>query len=225
MLTVGAAFGSVVEGAVGVTQTGSGAKGGSFDEITLDYSFKLFPTATDADPRNRRGSFSNVITDFTGSFEEDINNRFTFNSPLKISEPLTLNLNTVLFDRRIEYILSGDDLENKGITELALIIDEESSDFPPLFSNIDSLDSSRERRQAVNSLEYIINEQLLELVNTIRVSGPSFSNPDVIVSVPSNASDTEAEIITIPEVNSSNSLLVLGALGVGLGVKRRFQMK
>ncbi|MGL5083779.1 MAG: hypothetical protein ACRC8A_20040 [Microcoleaceae cyanobacterium] len=242
VLAVGAVIGSVVEGAAGVTQTGTQPKGRSVNSTTLDYSFTLFPTTEDRDSDNTRGFFPNVITDFTGGFD-DFDNLFTFDlieivesdfvDPSKISvksdgsletyelidEPLNLNLRANLqeSDDRIEYILRGDQLRQRGINGLALIIDGFSNPF---------LDTLEERELAVNDLDYIINYGLLGLVNQIRVTGPS-SNGSGRIARSSGGADSDVEFITrtIPESNPSSSLLALGALGVGLGVKCRFQMK
>ncbi|MEB3283384.1 MAG: hypothetical protein VKK42_31130 [Lyngbya sp.] len=261
-LTVGAVFGAVVESAeAGFTQNGSSGSGWRTDGTEVDYSLTLFPTVEDSNPQPRRGFFKNAITNFTGGFDDFTGDGFEFDlvevfksikavrpdeigratdsdGSLKtyefIPEAITLNLRTRLLerDRKIEYILSGQKLRNKGITELALIIDERNlgvdEDFNFFkFSDISSLNTFEKRKQAVNSLDYIIDNALLGLINNIRVSGFSSDGSGKIVQSSDVVSQVYVELITqkIPEYDSKNCLLVLGILGTALGLKRRFQIK
>ncbi|MGL5083780.1 MAG: hypothetical protein ACRC8A_20045 [Microcoleaceae cyanobacterium] len=216
---------------------GNKATGNRFDSTELDYSFTLFPTVEDRDVDNTKGFFQNAITDFTGGFE-DLDDLFAFDlleivesSVIEdnditdigyefIDEPLTLNLRANLqeSDDRIEYILRGDQLRRRGINGLALTIDD--------LSNHSFLDTLEERELAVNDLDYIIGKGLLGLVNDIRVTGLS-SDGSGRIARSSGFDEANVEFIVrpIPESNPSSSLLALGALGVGLGVKRRLQMK
>lgn len=246
-LTVGAVFGTVIESAeAGFTQNGSSGSGGRWDEIELDYYFELFPTVEDSFERNiSLGFFPNAVENFTGGFDDIDDNLSEFDELLIVDSlvlenpdtaktpenvPLTLDLMTKLLssEDQIEYILTGTQLTELGITELALIIDG--------FSDIPDIDPEN----AVNSLEYIIEKQLLGFINTIRVSGPSSGDLGEIFSSTNEVCDPEAErqcqpvnveLITrtipeaIPESDTQNSLLVLGILGAGWGLKRRFQVK
>lgn len=247
-LTVGAVFGSFIESSeAGFTQNGSSGSGGRWDQIELDYYFELFPTVEDSfDQNTSLGFFANAVENFTGGFFDVDDNLSEFDELLIVDSlvvdspdtakkpenvPLTLDLMTKLLtsEDKIEYILTGTQLTELGITELALIIDG-LSDIPDI-----------EPENAVNSLEYIIEKQLLGFINTIRVSGPSSRDLGEIFSSENEVCDPDdieeecqpvsVQSITrtipeaIPESDTQNSLLVLGILSAGWGLKRRFQVK
>lgn len=127
---------------------------------------------------------------------------------------------------RIEYILFGDQLDSVGITEIALIIEEgpEGNINSLKFKDIDSLDNLSKRQQAVNSLEYILENEILDIANSIRVSGPSSTGQIVSRDSPDDF-DINAELVPVPEHTSVNSLLAFGIVGLGLGIKRKLQAK
>lgn len=85
---------------------------------------------------------------------------------------------------RIEYTLTGAGLVNLGINELTLILwdaDTTKSGFQAADSGeFGEIDQSSLRDinkiDAVNDINYIIDENLLDSVNAVRVSGPSSSN-------------------------------------------------
>ncbi len=238
-LATAAVFGSFVESAEAFfTQTGNKAEGSLFQSLEVDYSFTLVPTVEDGNTDPISGFFRNAVTDFTGGFD-DFDNGFKWDlieivessgavRPNEIGEidrdglpktyefvdtPLTLNLKTRLRESPdrdmagIDYILQGEELSRLGITELILQIFGSSyvalspTTLEPLepFSDLPSLDTLDERKQAVNSLEYIIENELLGFANNIAV--------------------------IVPESHPTNGLLALGVLGIGLGLKRRFQSK
>ena len=116
---------------------------------------------------------------------------------------------------RIEYTLTGSALENEGISELTLIIDD--------------LAGIRDPLKSVNSIQEIIDQQLLGKVSKIRVSGKYAKDENVIVSSERNVelgNDPDfprPTVKTIPESSTNKGLITLGALGIGLLLKR--QMK
>ncbi len=232
-----------------------------------------FRVDRDGNSNNRSGFFSDAIEDFklhlgSGPFKFDsvdldsltldLQTKLIFEGEkllLPNNQPVNLlgldgsltEKDAIASNDRIEYILRGKDLEENGILELTLIIDEselgqdENSNFIT-FYDIPSLNTPKKRKQAVNSLDYIIDNTLLGLVNRIRVSGkPSESTMNTIIAqgevVPEIVSDdsivsnpnpenggvinVKVNLVTVPESNLSNSLLGLGILGLGLGLKQR----
>jgi hypothetical protein len=177
------------------------------------------------------------LVNITGLFAEpgediDIPNPLTLDLTAKFilaKNPISLPDGTPVFDLsgknffeatqdRIEYTLTSSALEDRGISELTLII-----------TDLDSFDDINGRIQAVNSLTYIIENQLLEKVNYIRVSGKvlnsskisaseSFTDPGSIAS-----RRIEDRVVEVPESTPTNSLLALGALGAGLLLKRKMK--
>ncbi len=127
-----------------------------------------------------------------------------------------MNLNAIFNSSRIEYILSSQELQNKGIAELALIID-----------GLDGIDTI----QAVNDIKYIIQEGLFGKVNMIRVKSTlgeqneseALRYTDTLDSkfVVPTAKPLPDRVVQVPESSTNNSLLTLGALGVGVLLKRK----
>ncbi|WP_413160434.1 hypothetical protein ACL6C3_18135 [Capilliphycus salinus ALCB114379] len=207
----------------------------------------------DGDPVNSSGTFLNAILDFKAEFDNlgtliDFEDFHIADASLNLKASLINAGETIFlpdgvpvfdaFDKtnpliaetnRIEYILYGGQLESQGISELALIIKEvdnlvdDSYDF--FFEDLESLNTPTKRIMAVNSLDYIIENQLLGKINEIRVSG--LSSTEVVLGDEQSdfvESNSEKTYQTIPESNTCSSLLILGVLGVGWGLKRRFQV-
>jgi hypothetical protein len=116
---------------------------------------------------------------------------------------------------RIEYTLTGNALEDRGISELTLIIA--------------GLGDINDPIQAVNSIEYIIDKQLLGKVNNIRVSAiSSFESSKIYsdestVSRPSTSKRIDDRVVEVPESSTTNSLLALGFLAVGSLLRRKMK--
>jgi hypothetical protein len=155
----------------------------------------------------------------------------TFNTPFTLNLDTKLvssnNASTMKSMKTIEYILSGSKLEeNTGITEIAFILEELDGDgdaFDFFFSEIESLNTPEKQIEAVNSLEYIIDNEILNNANFIRVSGPDLTGQIVSSKASSGDFDILVDPLSVPEPVSTSSLLSLGLLGVGLGFKRKLK--
>ncbi|NJK36695.1 MAG: hypothetical protein HC825_04325 [Oscillatoriales cyanobacterium RM1_1_9] len=215
-LTIGGSLGFLAESASAASLIFNQVSGSRADTTVVNYDFTLFPTVEDRSVSNiARGFFEGAIADFTGLFE-DLDNSFAFDTA-NVTIP-TLDLRTRLLnpEGRLELILQGNRLRNQGITELALIIDDFS---------VASLDTLSEQQEAVNSLQYIVENELLGLISGIRVSGPSSDGTGTIVSTLGPAINPGVDTIVIPESSPGNALLTMGLIGAGLGLKRRIQMQ
>ncbi|WP_169264632.1 MULTISPECIES: hypothetical protein [Brasilonema] len=220
--------------------TGNEPSGSKINIAEVRYKFQIYTIDLAGNPRrdqddnltNNLGLFPGAIENFTGRIadaNEDVKPGGYFPEFVeeKITEPSTLNLKAILIpdDRRIEYILSGEALDSRGITELALII--RSLNDIDNYSGIYDFEDIDDPIQAVNSLEYIINNQLLGKINEIRVSSKTVSsteliNQNILRSGVIKVEKTNDRIVQVPESSATNSLLALGALGMGffLSTKR-----
>jgi hypothetical protein len=216
--------------------SGNEATGSRTNNVDVNYRFKLYgitPTGNprkdeDDIPNNNIGIFNGAIEDFTATITDTLEveglSEFGVYPEFKVAKiktPSILNLKAVLIpESRIEYILSGETLANEGITELSLIIDNFVDEDDP--TQVDNFESIVDPIQAVNSLEYIINNQLLEKIDKIRVrSNTASSEGGVGPSV--KAERTDDRIVEVPESSTTNSLLALGFLGVGSLLRRKMK--
>jgi hypothetical protein len=177
-----------------VQANGTQSEIGKDSTITVNYSFSLYNVTPlggkrsdeDNDLTNNTGRFSGAIENFVGSIDTDTGEQrlfAKFDDLVNFTEP-SLDLTAKFFaagdeillpdnqlfvvasQDTIEYTLSSKALEDKyGIFELTLIIEDEET-----LRSIDTV-------QAVNSIDYIIDRQLLGEVDFLRLSATSFEDP------------------------------------------------
>ena len=233
---VGSFMESAQAGTGTVVGEGNEATGSRRNFVDFYYKFQVFTIDPNGVERkdedeilnNDMGIFTGAIENFTGEIidikEQDEREKnimpavgiFKYFSEAKFDKPTTLNLNAIFNSSRIEYILSSQELQNKGIAELALIID-----------GLDGIDTI----QAVNDIKYIIQEGLFGKVNMIRVKSTlgeqneseALRYTDTLDSkfVVPTAKPLPDRVVQVPESSTNNSLLTLGALGVGVLLKRK----
>lgn len=257
--------------AASLTDIGNIASGGRFNEVELDYQFKIFtltPTGQprvdkDGDRNNNTGIFTAAIEEFQGGID-DVDDHFVFNEieivksveavskdekPIFFADPLTLDLTAkfissssiirlpnnkpaicagsncskkkiIATSNRIEYTFTGNELEDEGIIELTLIVEDIRDIDDPI--------------QAVNSIEYIIDNKLFGKVNRIRVSGISSKSSRKILSnedrvnedgvddgPPVKAEVLPPRMVGVPESSPVNAWLASGILSAALLLKRK----
>lgn len=221
--------------------SGGRASGGRFNDFSLVYEFALFTLDPSLKLRtpNAGGTFVGAIENFTGGFT-DVNDAFLLEDfVIESANSLTLDLtprfisagNIKLLNGdnaisssdktflttstdRIEYTLTSSDFLNKyNISELTLFIEDTS--------NFDLLDTPQERNLALTSIDYIVNNKLLELVNGIRVSGAAKADSTIIVSNESTETRNINFTTTVPESSNVLGLLVLGGLGTSLLLRQK----
>jgi hypothetical protein len=231
--------GTFIESVEAVSLRGKGneATGGRItSDVDVIYNFYLYEITPTGDPRkdeNRApniGKFTGAIENFTGTIidrAEDNPNTPDGTFPdfrsANITTPSTLNLKAKLIPRkRIEYILSGESLANEGITELTLIIDDLDDDVFP--DGIYEFEDIKKPKKAVNSINYIINQKLLGKINTIRVSSKTTTGGGGVDDFERIKAERIADrVVEVPESSTTNSLLALGGLGVGLFLRRKMK--
>ena len=89
---------------------------------------------------------------------------------------------------RIEYTLTSDELSNLGIDELTLVVEDNSSQTSGEvnFENFNTI-------RAVNDIDYIISEGLLDNITSIRVSGSSSLASTTIISREGNTFPSDGD--------------------------------
>jgi hypothetical protein len=188
-------------------------------------------------------TFNDALTNFDTTFTDTDQDEFNFVEEIVKDSPLNLNArylpsgetitlpdgstvlssdndfgiptNSILTTDRIEYVITDSSLDNVGIKELTLFIEDTNT--------VNLLNTPEERNKAITDIEYIVDNGLLRLINGVRVSGKSKANPNKIVSTESSGEQISFAPITssVPESNNVISLLGLGCLGMSLLVKKK----
>jgi hypothetical protein len=181
-ITNGQATGTILDDDNTTTIRGIGneASGGRINNTFVKYSFKLYTITPegnfreDNNPDNYSGTFKGAIENFQAEIKDtsevtDGHPTGTFPEFREVCvNGLTLDLKAALNfdpDRKlisIVYTLTSSELEAQGIIKLDLIIDQSVDP--------DNFKAIGDPVQAVNSIEYIIREDLLKRVNLIGVS-------------------------------------------------------
>ncbi|NJO42179.1 MAG: hypothetical protein HC769_24300 [Cyanobacteria bacterium CRU_2_1] len=239
-------IGVFTESAAAITRgTGSAVRGRRINPVEVDFTFELFELTPTGNPRmnedsgGTRGRFTGAIENFTGGIDDLTSGSiFDFdevtvvkstvtescsNSPplsFCIKNPLTLDLRTELIEnRRIEYILTSNELRNTGVNEIALTIDgRDETDLKSIVGN---------PIQAIDSISYIVNNQLLGKVNSYEVRGKCSSCELGITSsggpITGSSESDSISVATVPEAGATRGMLASGILILGILLKRKIK--
>ena len=108
---------------------------------------------------------------------------------------------------RIEFIITGDSLENKGIIEWTLLIEDLDPDpdeegFQDAVEGNTFLTLEEAADKAINDINFIIEKNLLSQVTSARLTAPGFSDSDLEVN------DEVSTEVTFEEFTFTNEILI-----------------
>lgn len=198
--------------------------GDASDGDTTEITRYIFNEAIE----NFTGTFTDTDANEFGFFEIEIENPLTLDltarylpqgTVITLPDGITpvvasiddggIPINGVIEGDRLEYVITGNELEDLGITELALIIEDEDNttagfqqDGITIIEEVDipNDDETDVNDSAIDDIEFIVDQGLLGFLTDIRVSGISSNDADTIVSTESDVFVDAGESLFTPNV-------------------------